>query len=335
MIILPDSLKKVGWAAFNKCLQLNVVYYLGSAAQWEKIDVDMIGGYNKYLLKAQMQYLDIGVSGLNVKGRSGDAIRLGWNRNPSADGYIIERKDGSKWTRVAKITKNSTTEYRISGLKAGTTYNFRIKSYFMSSMGALYSSYISVSAKTNSTPTAVSGLKLKGRSGDALRIGWTKNTSADGYIIEMKIGSSWVRVGKVTKNSTVEFRKAGLKAGTAYTFRVKSYRMSGKTAYYSGYKSISARTNPTAVSGLKLKNSAKDAVRLSWTKNTSADGYIIEMKSGSSWVRVGKITKNSTVEFRKGSLKSKTSYSFRIKTYKMSGSTALYSGYKTITVKTK
>lgn len=91
----------------------------------------------------------------------------------------------------------------------------------------------------------------------------------------------------------------------------------------------------SAVSGLKLKAAAKDAVRLSWNKNTSADGYIIEMKSGSSWTRVGKITSNSTVEFRKSGLKAGTAYTFRVKAYKMSGKTGLYSGYKTITVKTK
>ena len=111
--------------------------------------------------------------------------------------------------------------------------------------------------------------------------------------------------------------------------------MSGKTALYGATKTISVRTNPSAVSGLKLKASAKDAVRLSWTKNTSADGYIIEMKVGGVWKRAGKITKNSTVEFRKSGLKSKTSYTFRVQAYKMSGKTALYGATKTITVKTK
>ncbi len=273
------------------------------------------------------------VTGLKLKGRAGDALRISWTKNTSADGYIIDMKDGSKWVRVAKITKNSTVEYRKDKLKAGTAYTFRVKAYKMDGKTALYSGYTSISARTN--PSAVSGLKLKGRAGDALRIAWTKNTSADGYIIEMKVNGAWTRVGKVTKNSTVEFRKAGLKAGTAYSFRVKSYKMSGKTALYSATKTISVRTNPSAVSGLKLKNSAKNAVRLSWTKNTSADGYIVEMKVGGVWKRAGKITSNSTVEFKKSGLKSNTSYTFRVKSYKMSGKTALYSGYTTITVKTK
>ena len=269
------------------------------------------------------------VSGLKLKGRAVNALRIGWNKNTSADGYIIEMKSGSTWTRVGKITKNTTVEFRKTGLKAGTAYSFRVKAYKMSGSTALYSGYTTISARTN--PSAISGLKLKGRAADALRIAWTKNTSADGYIVEMKSGSKWVRVGKITKNTTVEFRKAGLKAGTAYSFRVKAYKMSGSTALYSGYTTISARTNPSAISGLKVKGKANNALRIAWTKNTSADGYIIEMKSGSTWTRVGKITKNSTVEFRKAGLNAGTSYSFRVKAYKMSGSTALYSGYKTVT----
>ena len=273
------------------------------------------------------------VTGLKLKGRAADALRLAWTKNTSADGYIIERKDGSQWVRVAKITKNTTTEYRIDKLKAGTAYTFRIKAYKMDGKTALYSGYTSISARTN--PSAVTGLKLKGRAADALRLAWTKNTSADGYIIERKDGSQWVRVAKITNNSTVEFKKSGLKAGTAYTFRVKAYKMSGKTALYGTAKTISVCTNPSTVSGLKLKASAKDAIRLAWSKNTSADGYIIEMKSGSTWTRVGKISKNSTVEFKKSGLKSKTSYSFRVKAYKMSGKTALYGATRAITVKTK
>ncbi len=335
-ISIPDSVKFIGYGAFQDCSRLKDVYYTGSKSQWDKID---IGTENEDLLNATIHYNYSGVSspssvtGLNIKGRAADALRLAWNKNTSADGYIIEMKDGSKWARVAKIAKNTTTEYRIAKLAAGTAYSFRVKAYKMDGKTALYSGYTTISARTN--PSATSGLKLKGRAGDALRISWTKNTTADGYIIEMKSGNSWTRVGKITKNSTVEFKKSKLKAGTAYTFRVKAYKMSGNTALYSATKTISVRTNPSAVSGLKLKNSAKDAVRLSWTKNTSADGYIIEMKSGSTWTRVGKVTKNSTVEFRKGSLKSKTSYSFRIKAYKMSGKTALYGATKTITVKTK
>ncbi len=186
------------------------------------------------------------------------------------------------------------------------------------------------------TLAKVIGVKLGGRAADALRINWTKNTNADGYIVEMYQGNKWVRVAKITNNGTTTFRKAGLKAGTAYKFRVKAYKMSSKTAVYSAYSAtVAARTNPSVIKGAKLGGRAADALRINWTKNTSADGYIVEMYKGGKWVRAAKITNNSTTTFRKAGLKASTVYKFRVKAYKMSGKTALYGNYSaTVTART-
>ena len=188
----------------------------------------------------------------------------------------------------------------------------------------------------STTLAKVTGVKLGGRAADALRINWAKNTNADGYIVEMYQGNKWVRVAKITSNNTTTFRKAGLKAGTAYKFRVKAYKMSGKTAVYSAYSAtVAARTNPSVIKGAKLSGRAADALRINWTKNASADGYIVEMYKGGKWVRAAKITNNSTTTFRKAGLKASTVYKFRVRAYKMSGKTALYGNYSaTVTART-
>ncbi len=189
---------------------------------------------------------------------------------------------------------------------------------------------------TNPTLSEVTGAKLIGRAADALRINWTENADADGYIIEMYQNGNWARVGKIASNSTTTFRKSGLKAGTIYTFRVKAYKMSGSTAVYSDYSStVTARTNPSVITGAKLGGRAADALRINWAKNTSADGYIVEMYQSNKWVRVGKITNNSTTTFRKSGLKASTVYKFRVRAYKMSGKTALYGNFSaTVTART-
>ena len=186
------------------------------------------------------------------------------------------------------------------------------------------------------TLAKVTAVKLGGRAADALRINWSKNASADGYIVEMYQGNKWVRVAKITSNNTTTLRKAGLKAGTVYKFRVKAYKMSGSTAIYSDYSAeIAARTNPSVMTGAKLGGRAADALRINWTKNASADGYIVEMYKGGKWVRAAKITKNSTTTFRKAGLKASTVYKFRVRAYKMSGKTALYGNYSaTVTART-
>ena len=274
------------------------------------------------------------VTGAKLIGRAADALRINWTENADADGYIIEMYQNGNWARVGKIASNSTTTFRKSGLKAGTIYTFRVKAYKMSGSSAVYSDYSStVTARTN--PSVITGAKLTGRAADALRINWAKNTSADGYIVEMYQGNKWVRVGKITNNSTTTFRKSGLKASTVYKFRVRAYKMSGKTALYGNYSAtVTARTNPSVMKGVKIGGKAKDALRVNWTKNTSAHGYIVEMYKGGKWVRVAKITNNSTTTFRKAGLAKNTAYKFRVRAYHMSGKTALYGNYGSVSGRT-
>ena len=267
------------------------------------------------------------MKGVKLGGRAADALRINWSKNASADGYIVEMYQGGKWARVAKITNNSTTTFKKSGLKAGAVYKFRVRAYKMSGSTALYGNYsATVTARTN--PSVIKGAKLGGRAADALRINWSKNASADGYIVEMYQGSKWVRVAKITNNSTTTFRKAGLKASSVYKFRVRAYKMSGSTALYGNYSAtVTARTNPSVIKGVKLGGSAADALRINWSKNASADGYIVEMYKGGKWVRVAKIANSGTTTYRKAGLKACTAYKFRVKAYKMSGKTALYGAY--------
>ena len=274
------------------------------------------------------------VTGAKLAGRAADALRINWTQDTNATGYIIEMYQNGKWSRVGKITGNGITTFKKSGLKASTVYKFRVKAYKMYGRDADYGGYsATVTARTN--PSVVKGAKLGGRAADALRINWTKNASADGYIVEMYQGNKWVRAGKITNNSTTTFKKSGLKASTVYKFRVRAYKMSGSTALYGNYSAtVTARTNPSIMKGVKIGGKAKDALRVNWTKNTSAQGYIVEMYKGGKWVRVAKITNSNTTTFRKAGLAKNTTYKFRVRAYHMSGKTALYGNYGSVSGKT-
>ena len=274
------------------------------------------------------------ITGAVLGGRAADALRVNWNKNTSADGYIVEMYQGENWVSVAKITDNSTTTFRKAGLAPSTVYKFRVRAYKIDGKAELYGNYSStVTARTN--PSVITGAVLGGRAADALRVNWSKNTSADGYIVEMYQGENWVRVAKITDNSTTTFKKAGLDASTVYKFRVRAYKMDGTTALYGNYSStVTARTNPSVMTGVKIGGVANDALRVNWNKNASAQGYIIEMYQGEKWVRVAKITDNNTTTFRKAGLAKNTTYKFRVKAYYMSGKTALYGNYGSVSGKT-
>ena len=334
-ITIPNSVTSIGKNAFgyyydNGYKKINnIKIYCYSSTAGEQYAKD--NGFDYMLLD---KFAHAKVNGAKLGGRATDALKINWTKNASADGYIVEMYQNGKWARVGKITNNSTTTFRKAGLKASTVYKFRVKAYKMCGTTAVYSAYsATVAARTN--PSVMKGAKLGGRAADALRINWTKNASADGYIVEMYQGNKWVRVGKITNNSTTTFRKAGLKASTVYKFRVRAYKMSGKTALYGNYSAtVTARTNPSVMKGVKIGGKAKDALRVNWTKNASAQGYIVEMYKGGKWVRVAKITNGNTTTFRKAGLAKNTTYKFRVRAYHMSGKTALYGNYGSISGKT-
>ena len=361
-ITIPNSLTSIGYGAFEGCTSLTSItipnsvtsidgyafgyYYDEEDYSSKKIDNFKIYCYSgtageKYAKDNGFDYVLLDklptlakITGVKLGGRAADALRINWTKNASADGYIVEMYQGGKWSRVAKITSNNTTTFRKAGLKAGTVYKFRVRAYKMSGSTAIYSDYSAeIAARTN--PSVMTGAKLGGRAADALRINWSKNASADGYIVEMYQGNKWVRVAKITNNSTTTFRKAGLNASTVYKFRVRAYKMSGSTALYGNYSAtVTARTNPSIVKGVKIGGKAKDALRVNWTKNASAQGYIVEMYKGGKWVRVAKITNSNTTTFRKSGLAKNTAYKFRVRAYHMSGMTALYGNYGSVSGKT-
>lgn len=267
------------------------------------------------------------VAGFKLGGKAADALRLNWAKNSTADGYIIEKYNGKSWERVAKINSNSTTTYRVEDLEASTLYKFRIKSYKMDGTKAYYSLYANtVSGYT--TPSVVTGFNLAGRAADALRLKWNKNLSADGYIIEMYKNGAWKRIQKIQNVNTTEYRVEGISASTGYKFRIRSYKINDKVAYYSNYSAACTwTTNPTKVSNLKISGKAKDALRLNWDKNDTADGYIVELYENGKWTRINKLTSNSITTLRVSGLTKSTTYKFRVRSYNMVGKTALYGIY--------
>ena len=283
---------------------------------------ECMGKYSFKLSASKVVNVDR-VSGAKIGGRASNALRLNWNKNAQADGYIIEQYKGSQWTRVVKINGNATTTYRVENLGASNTYKFRIQAFKFSGNTPFYSEYAYVEGKTN--PSDISGLRIGGHAKDALRLNWNRNSSAEGYIIEQYKNGSWSRIARISGNGATTKRVENLKASTEYRFRIQTFKMNGSKPLYSGYVYVTGKTNPYNVSGLRIGGRAADALRLNWNRNTTASGYVIEQYKNGSWSRIARISGNTTTTWRAENLKASTYYRFRIRAFGFMGNTALYS----------
>ena len=273
------------------------------------------------------------LTGVKVKTQGTASLTLAWDKNASAMGYIIEQYKGGKWTQVAKTSSNTAVTYTVNGLAADTTYTFRIKAYVISGESEIYGGYVKIAGKTR-IPNVAS---FKGRavSQTAVKLDWSKNDKATGYVIEQYKGGKWTALATTKNNTTLTFTVKGLAEGTAYSFRIKSFRKTGSTTEFSEYTAIKAATLLDGVSDFKVASTTGSWITLEWAKNDKATGYSIEQYKGGKWTVIATTKNNATLKFTVKGLKNDTTYSFRIRAYKTAGASNVYSDYVRIAGKTR
>lgn len=261
------------------------------------------------------------ITELSCQKRTSNTILLSWSKNNLASGYIVERYIDGKWVQTAKITLNTAVSYEVGSLAAGTTYRFRIKAY----KDSLYSSY--AYADIDTLPAAVGNFRRTGRTNSTVTLSWNKNSSADGYCIELYKNGKWMQTAKIPSNSALSYTASGLTASTTCKFRIRAYRKAAKTTDYSDYVTVAVNTLPADVTNFRCTGRTKNSVTLSWNRNATAGGYIIQQYVSGKWVQKAKLSDNSSVKYTVSGLTPAASYRFRIRAYKTIGVNTVYSGY--------
>ena len=273
------------------------------------------------------------LTGVKVKTQGTASLTLAWDKNANAKGYIIEQYKGGKWTQIAKTSSNTAVTYTVNGLAADTTYTFRIKAYAISGESEIYSDYVRIAGKTRIANVA--SFKGSAVSASAVKLDWSKNDKATGYVIEQYKGGKWTALATTKNNTTLTFTVKGLAEGTTYSFRIKSFRKTGSTTDFSEYTAIKAATLLDSVSDLKVTSVTGSWITLEWAKNDKATGYAIEQYKGGKWTVIATTKNNTTLKFTVKGLKNDTTYSFRIRAYKTAGASNVYSDYVRIAGKTR
>lgn len=77
------------------------------------------------------------------------SVNLHWKKVNGARGYKIQKYNSSKkkWTTVA-VTSNCSDHYKVSGLKSGTKYKFRVAAYAKLGNDKVFSDWSKVTAAT-------------------------------------------------------------------------------------------------------------------------------------------------------------------------------------------
>jgi O-glycosyl hydrolase len=242
-------------------------------------------------------------------------VTVKWEKVSGATGYTIYSYNSSS-KKYSKVASTKNVSYKISKLKAGTTYVYAVKAYKTVSKKNYYSSYSS-KVTISTLLSKVTGLKRTASKTDSISISWSKVNGATGYTV-YSYNTSSKKYTKVASTSKLTYKVDNLKSGTTYVYSVKAYRTVNKKTYYStDYSSkLTVSTLPDKVTGLKQVSSTENIISVSWTKVSGATGYKLQystykdFSSNVTTINQTATSKNIT------SLNENTTYYFRVYAYR-------------------
>ena len=251
---------------------------------------------------------------------------LTWTASSGAEQYIIQRKQGSQWKKVATVNAPETS-YTVKKLTTGGTYTYRVCAVDTdtSIKNKTYTDALKVTPAVGKT----TGLKAVSYNYNTVKLSWTKQEGVTGYQIYQYNSKTkkYVKVKTVSSKYNYAYIKS-LKNGSTYKFKVKAYLKASKTLYGSYSSVVSVKV---AVPTPTVKTSVTyNTVKLSWNKVNGATGYRIYKYDAKSkkWVTAVKSTTKTSYTFK--NLTTGTEYSYRVKAYQKVSKSTYWSSYKTV-----
>jgi hypothetical protein len=149
-------------------------------------------------------------------------------------------------------------------------------------------------------------------------ISWKNISGVDGYYVEGYVGDQWTKFSFSTDGDRVAAKLSGLSAGLKYKVRIAAYAGS----FTGKFRCFYVDTIPSPVWNINTVKATDETVRISWNRNTRADGYKVEWYIDNQW-SAKTVTGNNNIAAVIDGLCAGTRYKVRVSAYKGN----LYSPY--------
>lgn len=258
---------------------------------------------------------------------------LSWNEAAAAQGYQIYRAEGKSGAYKKLTTTNADTfSFQDTSVIPGKLYQYKVRAYMKLSGGNKYSAFSNIESADFSIPaTAWSNFKIK--SYKAIQLSWKKK-SVDGYKIYRKSGKGKYRcIQTLTGKSSTSFKDTSVKPGLAYTYRIRGYVTVNGKRYDGPYTPVkTAELKMAAPQIKKAAASGKKKVKLTWKRDSKADGYYIYRAASKKgrYKKVKTVTKNKTVKWFDTNVNANKTYYYKMRSYVNTSSGTKSSGYSAV-----
>ena len=319
---VPVSVGSIGNYAFYEADSLSDVYYSGTMAQWEKID---IGSGNNYLKKATIHCSDgpaPTAPQLTITTASGKP-KISWNAVDGATKYWIYRStDNVHFDYYDTTTK---TSYTNSNTALGTTYYYKVKAV-KTFYGKDYASKISAGKSIRCKPAAptVSIARSNGKP----KLKWNSISGATKYwVYRSTDGKNFSYFDSTTKTS---YTNSGAASGKKYYYKVRAVAVVNGKNVVSANSSTKSLMTTLATPSVSITTSGGKP-KLTWKAVTGADKYYIYRSTDGKSFSYWDTTKN--LSYTNTGAKKNTKYYYKVKAVCASNSYANSAQSSTVSIK--
>ena len=216
-------------------------------------------------------------------------IRLAWSALQDMDGYYIYRalKEDGEYSKVGELSSAKKTSFEDSSVVPGNTYFYYVAAYKKEGQEVLegLGSNILKAAVTLASPQSGTAANTKFRS---LSISWKKVEEATGYqIYRSRNKKGEYKLLAEVAASAVGYEDRMVSPGVAYFYKIKAVYVNGsETGLSEPTEVMSARVEPAAPIGLKIRQTGGKQLEISWEPSVGAESYqIFRMEAGSGKYR--------------------------------------------------
>jgi phosphodiesterase/alkaline phosphatase D-like protein len=221
----------------------------------------------------------------------------------------------------------------LSGLSAGTTYNYRVRSRDAAGNLATSGNYtFTTSAAPDTTPPNIANVASSGITSTGATLTWTTDEASDSqveYGTSTSYGSTTTLNGSMLTSHSQAL--SGLSASTTYNYRVRSRDAAGNLATSGNYTfttSAGLDTTPPNIANVASSGITATGATITWATNEAADSqveYETSTSYGSSTMLNGsRVTSHSQTLT---DLTANTTYHYRVKSRDVAGNLAISTNY--------
>jgi pimeloyl-ACP methyl ester carboxylesterase len=186
-------------------------------------------------------------TGMQTTNIAQTTVNISWNPVADVQSYSLQTKvsPSGSWTDTNPLTFTGTSR-TITGLSAGTTYEWRVKANCTNGNGSNWTNGVQFTTlvATCQTPT---GLQINNITQNTADLSWGSVSGATGYQVQFNLNNNWTSIGSPVSTNTTGFY--GLIPNANYQWRVITICSNNQQSNPSNSATFNTPTVPNCTGG--------------------------------------------------------------------------------------